>query len=32
MTLIDILVYTIVLVIVGLCVITVITTIGENDE
>ena len=32
MTLIDILVYTIVLVIVGFCVITIITTIGEDDE
>ena len=32
MTLIDILVYTIVIVIVGFCVITIITTIGGDYE
>ena len=32
MTLIDILVYTIVLMIVGFCVITIITTIGSDNE
>jgi hypothetical protein len=31
MTLIDMLVYTIVLVIVGFCVITIITTLGDDD-
>ena len=32
MALIDILVYTIVIALVGFCVITIITTIGDNDE